>query len=585
MTQIQRQVKRARRQLVLNRFARLLGWTLCAAAGAFGLTVVAQRLFDIGLPLGWAALGWAGLGVGVAAVWALARRASAIDAATVLDEAAGLKERISSGLYCARSDDAFARAVVADAEGVGAALTVSRHLPLRWPETLNYAGVAAAAALLTLLLPQWNVLARSEPQARETLLARKAEVAQAAWQTKLDEIKKTAKDNPLLKDQVEKMEEIGTGRLENTQDVQRETIKRLEALRESVERQREQTAYQSVQQLKSMLGRIPQEKFKNAHVNKLAEALSKGDFSEAKKALQQMQEQLAKADDAKDEALRKELEKQLADLAGKLEQLAAQKKLDEMLKREGLSPEQIERLLAQLEKKDLEAIRKQLQQQGMSKEKAEELAKQLAKTQAANQMAQRLASSLSKSAAGAMAQAGSDMQEGLGEAMGELSELEQLELQMSDMEATLASLSEWSQDALEGCSACGGTGMRGGQRCGRCRGSGMRGPGMGETPGRGEGGMAPEQQTQVGFQRQRTPVKSTEGRIIGKFLVEGEQYKGEVSPEYREAVISGQRDATEALENEQVPPQYHKALKEYFTRLGAASTPPKDDAKSSDDQR
>lgn len=590
MTQIDRQVHRARRQLLLIRTAQLTGRTLSYAAVGFALTVIVDRVFNTPVPLGWAALIWLAGGIAAGTVWALATRASLSEAATALDEAAGLRERISSGLYCERDDDPFARAVLVDAERVSAGVTVRRHLPLRWPPSMNLAGVSMVAAALTLLLPQWDVLADSREEDQVTQQhVKQVQVAKAAWEKRSESIRKQFDDNPLLKEEVEKLEEMKTGRLESSQDVQRETIKRLESLRDSIERKREETKYESVDELKKMLNRLPREpQEKDSAVNKLSEALSKGDFSEAKEALKELQEKLAKADAEDNAELKKELEKKLEQLAKQIETAAEQKKIEEQLQQEGLKKEDIERLMASLEKKDMEAVKKALQEQGMTAEKAKDLAKQLAKSKAAQDMAKKMAQSMSSMAQGS-ADMSEEMQAAASDAMDQLSDLESLEMEMAELSSAMSELSGMQDGAESSCSECNGSGMKNGGSCGKCGGTGSdgmggnQGGGQGERMGKGRGGLAEDQQTATGFKREKADVKTTEGRIIGKRFVPGEQYKGDVSSEYQDVVLSGQREATEALEQERIPQQYRKAVGEYFRRDGGGAES-NDAAPSSDDE-
>jgi len=114
--------------------------------------------------------------------------------------------------------------------------------------------------------------------------------------------------------------------------------------------------------------------------------------------------------------------------------------------------------------------------------------------------------------------------------------------------------------------------MRAGQLCGRCNGRGGTG-----GKGKGRGGRVPEEKTAVGFKTQRTKVKTTKGAIIGQFLIDGEQVRGEVSSTLRETVIAAEREASDLIHRDRYPRQYHKAIKGYFSNLkesrGASKTP------------
>jgi hypothetical protein len=83
--------------------------------------------------------------------------------------------------------------------------------------------------------------------------------------------------------------------------------------------------------------------------------------------------------------------------------------------------------------------------------------------------------------------------------------------------------------------------------------------------GQGRGGLAPEEDAAVGFKIQRGKVHTGKGAIIGQFLVDGEQVKGDVSPEFAEIVTAAERDASDAVSRDRIPRQYQEAVKEYFS--------------------
>ena len=129
--------------------------------------------------------------------------------------------------------------------------------------------------------------------------------------------------------------------------------------------------------------------------------------------------------------------------------------------------------------------------------------------------------------------------------------------------------------------------MQGGQPCRRC---GGRGPGMGRR-GQGRGGLAPQEQTAVTFRTERAKVHSGRGAIIGQFLIDGEQVKGDVSSTFGEAVSAAEREASDLIHRDRIPRQYHKAVKAYFSNLqraakgsqaGEANSPPGEAADPSD---
>ncbi len=165
MSNIDRQVRQAQRRLWFNRWLRQWGWALIFATIAWMLTLITDRLFALGLPLGWLAL--AGLAASLVGsfVWLALTREPTETAAAALDTAAGLRERVSTGLHCAESGDPFAQAVMADAEKSVAGLSARRFIPIRWSDSLSISGIALAVAAISLLLPVFDILNKNEAQA------------------------------------------------------------------------------------------------------------------------------------------------------------------------------------------------------------------------------------------------------------------------------------------------------------------------------------------------------------------------------------------------------------------------------------
>ncbi|MBI1827491.1 MAG: hypothetical protein HY287_05450 [Planctomycetes bacterium] len=107
--------------------------------------------------------------------------------------------------------------------------------------------------------------------------------------------------------------------------------------------------------------------------------------------------------------------------------------------------------------------------------------------------------------------------------------------------------------------------MRGGQPCDQCKGSGSGG--MGTNMARGRGGVAQTEQTDTSFKTEHGKVQTTKGAIVGQFLVDGEQVRGETSKPLAEAVTAAERDASDLIYRDRIPRQYHKAIKNYFSTM------------------
>ncbi len=574
MSPLQIQIRRARFQLTLNRWLVQVCISVTVAAGVFGIVVLLARLFGWDWPMGWIALGVFGVGVAASIVWAMATRVGFEVAATALDEAAGLRERISSGLYC-RSDshDPFERAVVSEAERVSSNITVKQHLRLAYPKQFAGAAVMTVVAFGMLLLPS-GILSPAEAMPEESVEQFERTVNNIT--KRIRQIKPIAKSNAEMAKLAEEIDKLGTApnaKLQNTRDVRHEALKKLDRMQDALKDRKASDKFKSADEFKKMLRGLAPMKRQDALASKLSEAMRKGDFKAAADELKKMRDKLSET--AKSPEAKQQLEvvkKQLDDLAKQLEKLAKNDKLMKKLKQAGLNKEQIEKLMKQMSKEDVENLKKKLQEQGMSQKAIEKIAKEMQKQKGARDMAQKM--SLAMQAASSAMQAGKmgDAQQQMDSAAAQMSAMEAMEQELSDMNSALAALQDAKNDIGNPCSKCNGSGECQGKKCGSCSGSGCKsgkGPGMGKKPGQGRGGIAQEDASRTQFVRKQGKVKMGQGAIAGQYLVDGPQEKGEVSDAVYEMVQAGERDATDMIENAKAPRKYHRAIKDYFSELQA----------------
>src|ERR1041384_4442502 len=100
MTQLDRHVAHAQRRMWFNRWLGGLGWLLVMAIALWTIGLIVMRILGASWPLlnlSYVAVGAAVLG---SIVWLTITRESRSVAAVTVDEAAGLRERVSSSLYC-----------------------------------------------------------------------------------------------------------------------------------------------------------------------------------------------------------------------------------------------------------------------------------------------------------------------------------------------------------------------------------------------------------------------------------------------------------------------------------------------------
>lgn len=571
MTTLDRQVKSAQSRLWCNRWLRQLCWTGTLVAGVYAGLVLVSRLWGLEWPLSLMAAAGAGLALVASLVWSLIGRPGRHTAAAALDAAAGLRERVSSGLYCTTSEDPFERAVYQDAQRVAGSIAVGQHLKLRFPFQAVYSGLAVLVAGIMLLLPDGML---EETQAhQEKLAAHQVAKTQVEVQKRLQPIKKLAETNPALKDLKEELERLDTPltKMDQPQNIRHEALKKIDKMADALREQQAGERYDKVNEMKKMLRGIKQQN--EGMTENLSKALADGNFKAAQEEIKQLQEKLATLKHQEDQQMVKQLEEQLKDLAKQLDKVADDKVMKEKLEQAGLKKEDIEKMLQNLSKKDMEQIKKELEKSGLAQKDIDKLAQQLAKRKDAAAACQKMSKAMKQAASAAgQGQTGEAMDQ-MQSAGDQLSEMEQMEQEMNQLESQAAALEDAKKD-LESCSKCNGTGMCNGQRCGACQGSGM-GQGQGGMGGlgQGRGGLAPKGgETNFGTKIVRQKVHTGKGRIIGQFLVDAEQVKGDVSTPLAEVISAEERDATDAISRDRIPRQYQKSVKEYFSYVQKALT-------------
>lgn len=577
MTLIDRQVRQAQRRLWLNHWINRSFWCIGIAAVLFIAATLLQRLAGLPLPLGNVCLGLVALGIAAALIWSLAERESLDVAAARLDEAAGLRERLSSSYYCRQmGDDPFASAVIADAERVSTGISARQHIRLKLPRSFGAAMSAVVVALLTLLIP-----AGLFGEEKKSAIAQAGQIEQIRTTVKkrLQDVFAKVEENPALEDlkeQLEKLKDEPSAPLEKPDAIRHEALKRIDTLADAVKDKLNDPNYDKVRQFERMMRGLKVPNEAESPTRELTRSLAEGDYKEAQEQIKSLQEQLATLKHDEDKELAEKLSQQLEDLARQIEQLARNKQLEQKLQQAGIKPEDMKRMLETLSKQDLDQVRQALEKQGYNQQQIEQLARQLAQNQAVQSAARQLAQSMKQASQcnspGQMAEA----QAGLSQAGDQLSELEQLQTEMQQLDSTLSDL-ESAKNDLQPCSQCQGTGQKpGGGLCEGCDGTGQcpggknKGGGMGKNPGQGEGGVAEEQQTPVAFKIERQKVETRKGAIIGQFLIDGEQVKGQATQGLVEVVTASERDATDSINRDRIPRQYQKSVKSFFSTVQKA---------------
>ncbi len=507
------------------------------------------------------------------------QRVAPMQAALAVDRAAGLKERLSTALAVRRSGDAFAMAAVRDAERVAKSIHVPTHIRLVAPPLLPWSlSVAACAVLIWLFMPELNLLAAT-PASNESNVfeARKVhDEISVAVREQVERVEQRVEQNPALAGLAEPLKqlELPLEPSATPEDVRREAVKQIDNVAEQLRKQLEQTPMRAVDDLKSQLARLDAPPDDDPAA-KLASDLVRGDFSEARKSLEQMRDELRESEQKGDPESRQKLQelgRKLDELARQMDQLNGDERIrKELERRAGMSGQQIEQLMntaAEADPAKLQSqLEQQLQQSGMTAEQAQKLAQEMAEKISKNEHAKQALKEMSQSmrqAASACQQPGenpspggtgqkrpSDALEGMA---GQLSAADAAEQLMQELQAQLEQLRDLKDAACQG----GGTpGERPSDKPGE----------NGSEAGRGRGARAGHEAVAQGLQTTRLRGETRDGQIIGQMLIDAPMLTGEAQAAVYDAVQSAVRDATDAIEREQVPQQYERVLRLYFERL------------------
>jgi hypothetical protein len=576
MDQIIRVVRYAALRLAITRSLHAFAITL---TGAFVLLLglrIAQRL--IGFELAW---GDVFLGVGVAAVfgaiaWAYATRDRDLASARALDEAADLRESLSTAMCVAsdpvRARDPWAQLIVRAASERAEGVDVRRAIPIRTPEIAPIPACAGVVlAIVWFTMPQFDLTGKLATRAQADEEQRQIQEVRSEFeegQKKLEEL--LSKANVDLEEGEGEDAKNDREAPKTIEEARRDQVRRLTDMSERLEQLRQGEKNQAMDAIKDRLGRLrsPGE----GELNDLYRAMARSNFGQAQKDLEALANKMAENSGLSPEE-RENLRKQLEQMSGQLSKLATEQgDLAKSLEQMGMDG----RLAA-----DPEALKRAIEQAKQNGELTPEQQKQLEQMQKQAEAQQRMAEAMgnmadamAKMAKGASDQGmnGEGMQglEQLGETLSEL-ELSQADLQALDM--ALSEARSQLNGQCEGLSQCmgqgdgsGGTPKLGewapGESDGRM-GLGSGGPGQGS----GDGPMAEADDFML--EKKKATVQTREGPIIGTKLVQGAQIRGESVAEFSEVVEASSQAASEALETMQVQREYHDAVKHYFGTLNA----------------
>ena len=556
---INNKIKHAWLRCSINLLLEQYAWVLLAVGLTVALAATAERALALKIIYTWTIylLGGVALLAGLT-LWLL-KRPTRMQTAMLIDERLALKERFSTAMALAESEDPFVLAAKQQAEQVAESVKLKRHFLIRPSRCWLYVGgawllVAAIATFMPALdLFGRDAQRRNDQQKQEQLDQAKDQVRQVT--TRVETAVRQLADSETAAD-LAALGQAPTGA--NPEELRRQAIRKLGDLSKKIGENAERLA--SVQAMRKMLAQLrstPQ-----APSQELYQALARGELGRAANIIRQMQEQL---DQGKlSEQQRKALGEQLAHLGKQLEKLAQQNRLlEEEFERSGL-----DKRLAKLPPQDL---RKALKKLNLTDEKIEELLRKASACKSASASCRSLGQAMGSGGLGGMGGMSADGLSELGEQLDSLEALSQeLALAQASLDEIDRAICSLGQSNCQGGN-CQGASCKGGNCKGGyglyAQGSALgQGPGTG-GPGRGYGPRDTAEDGTANFKGTRVDNKTAKGQVIASWYFKGPQIKTEARREFTDIVQASKDGAAEAISENQIPRKYEESIKRYFGQL------------------
>jgi hypothetical protein len=516
---------------------------LTVAGVVAAAAVLVQRLLALMILTGSVLWVFWGVATGVILILWLLRLPSRMQASLLLDERLGLRERFSTTLALADSDDPFAKAACAESLAAVQRVSLRGHFPIRLSRSWSYGAATWLIVIgLVFLLPQRDLLGLLKKKQQQQQQTERVEQAKAEVKQTVDAVKAVVEklDDPALKEELKKLE--GLPQAGQPEEVKREAIKTLGDLSDKLKQMQGNARIDTANMMQQMFQRLHGSR--DPFSQQVRMALAKGDFIQAASMLAQLQSELNAGSLSEDK--RKELAAQMQELAKELEKLSEQKSsIEEELATLGLDK--------QLAQASPEQLRQAMQKQGLKPEVIERLINKVKAGQGACARCAGLGQALGGAAGG-----GGDLSpDSLSGVIAELNSLDALQQQALLLKASLAEVSNGM--------ACLGQGM--GERSGQ--GQWKIGPGGGQGDGIGlsTGEHTITSEPLTANKAAKAPSRADNGPIVASWYFRDTQIKGEAQRTFAEVVQAGRASAAEAISENQIPRRYEDAVKAYFNQL------------------
>jgi hypothetical protein len=546
---LEKKLRSVRFRCSINLLLKYAGRVLAAVGIIAMLAVLTDRLLALGIiksiDIRMILIFSAAAIILILLLWLL-KQPSRMQVSLLLDERLKLRERFSTTLALADSDDPFAEAARSEARQMAEGVDLQGHFPIRPSKCWKYAiSTWLIVAALISFMPQKDLLGflrknQQEQQRSRQLEQTKVDIKEAADPVKLA-IKQLGK--PELEDALNKLDQ--TPKDAKPQDIKRQAIRQLGGISDKIRQMQNGMQLDSVNQLQKMFKQLRGSS--DVFSQKLRLALAKGQFSQASNLLSELQKELAKGNLTPEQ--QKALTAQMQDLAKRLKELAQKnEEFEKELEKLGLNKE-----LAKLNEQQL---RQTLLKQGLAADNIEELLRKASAFRSAANMCAGLGSAMAACGAGAGQLSG----DGLAAAVEQLSQLDALQQQLMLTQASL--------DEITRAIACLGEGMGEGlgyqgpfmDGSSERYGPGTGGPGVGYGP-RGTAG------DDTSTQRTRLKNRPGQGPVIASWYFQESQIKGEAKRDFTEVVQAARDGAAAAISENEIPRKYEEAIKKYFGQL------------------
>ena len=338
MTDLEKQVQRARRRITWQKFLSVTTWTTLISLIVAAVAILARKLYPLALDGDIWNYSWFGgaivIGLVTAVIWVLSRRYSNIDAAIEIDRRYGLKERVASSLSLApdEQESEIGRALVKDATRRVGRVDVTEHFQVR-PSRWSLVPIALGVGVFCLAFFVED--AKLQPKkAQATTNTTKTQIKKSteALAKRIAEKKKQAEEKNLPEADKKLLTEIQQAAkqlAENNKGDRKSALRKLSEMSKEIKRRKDSIG--SGDELRKQLKDL--QDIKKGPADKIAQAMKDGDFQMAKDAMNKLRDKLAN-DKLSDEE-KKDLKEQLQQMKDRMQQMAdAHEKAKEELEKQ-----------------------------------------------------------------------------------------------------------------------------------------------------------------------------------------------------------------------------------------------------------